>query len=169
MDSIFNEVCTLVTAAFALTLVPGFRRPERSLLSRRDQGTALLVFMILGLVEEASVSRSGLINERIVAVCAAGLVAGPWVGVAVGVFVTWLTVARHGLHCCLHVVRWLDRRITVALAAETGPTSANGVLPDFGNIVVAEQPSLLVRSSFARALLPRRGDRRYVFLAYPRQ
>src|SRR4029077_10785663 len=44
MDSIFNEVCILVTAAFALTLVPGFRQPERSLLSRRDQGTALLVF-----------------------------------------------------------------------------------------------------------------------------
>ena len=29
MDSVFNEVCILVTAAFALTLVPGFRRPER--------------------------------------------------------------------------------------------------------------------------------------------
>jgi hypothetical protein len=39
----------LVTAAFALTLVPGFRQPERSLLSRRDQGTALLVFLVLGL------------------------------------------------------------------------------------------------------------------------
>jgi two-component system, LytTR family, sensor kinase len=95
MDSIFNEVCILVTAAFALTLVPGFRRPERSLLSRRDQGTALLVFLILGLVEEATVSH--WLNERIVAVCAAGLVAGPWVGLAVGVFVTWLAVARHGL------------------------------------------------------------------------
>jgi len=97
MDSIFNEVCVLVTAAFALTLVPGFRRRERSLLSRRDQGTALLVFLILGLVEEATVSHAGLLNERIVAVCAAGLVAGPWVGLAVSVFVTWLAVARHGL------------------------------------------------------------------------
>jgi two-component system LytT family sensor kinase len=97
MDSIFNEVCILVTAAFALTLVPGFRRPERSLLSRRDQGTALLVFLILGLVEEATVSHAGWLNERIVAVCAAGLVAGPWVGLAVSVFVTWLAVARHGL------------------------------------------------------------------------
>jgi two-component system LytT family sensor kinase len=97
MDSIFNEVCILVTAAFALTLVPGFRRPERSLLSRRDQGTALLVFLILGLVEEATVSHTGWLNERIVAVCAAGLVAGPWVGLAVSVFVTWLAVARHGL------------------------------------------------------------------------
>src|ERR1700723_1088196 len=97
MDSIFNEVCILVTAAFALTLVPGFRRPERSLLSRRDQGTALLVFLILGLVEEATVSHAGWLNERIVAVCAAGLVAGPWVGLAGRVFVTWLAVARHGL------------------------------------------------------------------------
>ena len=97
MDSICNEVCLLVTAAFALTLVSGFRRPARSWLSRRDQGTALLVFLVLGLVEEVAVSRAGLLNERIVAVCAAGLVAGPWVGLAVGVFATWLAVAFHGL------------------------------------------------------------------------
>ena len=97
MDSIFNEVCVLVTAAFALTLVPGFRQPERSLLSRRDQGTALLVFLVLGLVEEVTVSHAGWLNERIVAVCAAGLVAGPWVGLAVSVFVTWLAVAHDGL------------------------------------------------------------------------
>jgi two-component system, LytTR family, sensor kinase len=83
MESIFNEVCILVTAAFALTLVPGFRNLERSLLSRRDQGAALLVFLILGLIEEATASHAGWINERIVAVCAAGLVAGPWVGLAV--------------------------------------------------------------------------------------
>ena len=97
MGSIFNEVCILVTAAFALTLVPGFRRLERSLLSGRDQGTALLVFLILGLIEETTVSHAGWLNERIVAVCAAGLLAGPWVGLAVSVFVTWLAVARHGL------------------------------------------------------------------------
>jgi two-component system, LytTR family, sensor kinase len=97
MDSIFNKVCILVTAAFALTLVPGFRQPERSLLSRRDQGTALLVFLVLGLIEEATVSHAGWINERIVAVCAAGLVAGPWVGLAVSVFVTWVGVAHHRL------------------------------------------------------------------------
>jgi two-component system sensor histidine kinase LytS len=97
MDTIFNDVCVLVTAAFALTLVPGFRQPERSLLSRRDQGTALLVFLVLGLVEEITVSHAGWINERIVAVCAAGLVAGPWVGLAVSVFVIWLAVAHDGL------------------------------------------------------------------------
>jgi two-component system, LytTR family, sensor kinase len=97
MEIILNDICVLVTAAFALTLVPGFRRPERSLLSRGDQGTALLVFLVLGLVEEVTVSHAGWLNERIVAVCAAGLVAGPLVGVAVGAFVTWLAVAHDGL------------------------------------------------------------------------
>ena len=97
MGIIFNEVCVLVTAAFALTLVPGFRRPERSLLSGRDQGTALLVFLVLGFVEEVTASHAGWLNERIVAVCAAGLVAGPWIGLVVSVFVTWLAVAHHGL------------------------------------------------------------------------
>jgi len=77
--------------------VPGFRRPERSLLSGRDQGTALLVFLVLGLVEEVTLAHAGWSNERIVAVCAAGLVAGPWVGLTVSVFVTWLAVAHHGL------------------------------------------------------------------------
>src|SRR5246127_519341 len=56
-----NEVCVLVTAAFALTLIPGFRQPERSLLSRRDRGATLLVFTILGLVEGAAVSHAGML------------------------------------------------------------------------------------------------------------
>jgi LytS/YehU family sensor histidine kinase len=97
MDTIFNDVCVLVTAAFALTLLPGFRNPARSLLSRRDQGTALLVFMSLGLLEEATAFHAGWLSQRIVAVCACGLVAGPWVGLAVSVFVTWLAVGYHGL------------------------------------------------------------------------
>ena len=97
MDTILNEICVLVTVAFALTLVPGLRRRERCLLSGRDQGTALLVFLVLGFVEEITVSHAGLLNERIVAACAAGLVAGPWVGLEVAVFVTWLAVEYHGL------------------------------------------------------------------------
>src|ERR1700731_2741319 len=97
MENLFSDICVLVTAAFVLTFVPGLRQQERSLLSMRDRGTALLVFLALGLVEEASFSHSGWLNERIVGVCAAGLVAGPWVGLAVSVFVTWLAVAHHGL------------------------------------------------------------------------
>ncbi len=96
MDSIFNKVCVLVTAAFVLTLVPSFRRPERSLLSVRDRGTALPVFLLLGLVEEAAVGQTGWFNHRIIAVCAAGLLAGPDVGVVVVAFVTWMAVAYDG-------------------------------------------------------------------------
>src|SRR5260370_36861179 len=93
MDVIFNKVCVLVTAAFALTLVPGFRRSERSLLSMRDRGTALLVFLVLGLVEEAVVGQTGWFTHRIIAVCAAGLLAGPSVGAIVTAVVTLMAVA----------------------------------------------------------------------------
>ena len=55
------------------------------------------MFLVLGLIEETAVSHADLLHERIVAVCAAGLVAGPWVGLAVAVFVTWLAVEYHGL------------------------------------------------------------------------
>jgi two-component system LytT family sensor kinase len=96
-EFILGEVCVLVTAAFALTLVPGLRRLERSLLSLRDQATALLVFLCLGLVEEIAAFRAGWLNERIVAVCAAGLVSGPWIGLIVSVFVTLLASGLHGL------------------------------------------------------------------------
>jgi hypothetical protein len=70
MDSLLNDICVFVTAAFVLTLVRGLRQ-ESSLLSMRDRGTALLVFLILGLVEDVSVSHSGWANERLVSVCAA--------------------------------------------------------------------------------------------------
>ena len=58
-EVILSKVCVLVTAAFLLTLVPGFRRPDRSLLSVRDRGTALLVFLLLGFLEEAVVRETG--------------------------------------------------------------------------------------------------------------
>jgi two-component system sensor histidine kinase LytS len=95
-EVILSKVCVLVTAAFLLTLVPGFRRPDRSLLSVRDRGTALLVFLLLGFLEESILRETGWFNERIVAVCAAGLVAGPTVGLIVGVVVTWLAVTFDG-------------------------------------------------------------------------
>ena len=96
-EIILSKVCVLVTAAFLLTLVPGFRRPNRSLLSVRDRGTALLVFLLLGFLEEAVVRQTGWFNQRIVADCAAGLVAGPLVGLIVGGVVTWLAVAFDGM------------------------------------------------------------------------
>jgi len=169
MDTILNEVCVLVTVAFALTLVPGLQRPERSLLSRRDQSTALLVFVFLGLVEEATVSHAGLLNERIVAVCAAGLLAGPWVGLAVGVFVTWLAVEYHGLPFRLdrncYAGRRFSRRVAIPLAPEASPTTADGILSDFWNIVVAQWPPLGFRFSFARGYPADRRDRDRPYVA----
>ena len=163
MDSICNEVCLLVTAAFALTLVSRFRRPARSWLSRRDQGTALLVFLVLGLVEEVAVSRAGLLNERIVAVCAAGLVAGPWVGLAIGVFATWLAVAFHGLPLGSIATSMLCGGLLGGLLYRWRPKLAQHPLTGFfltlGVTLLRERPDLLLRSSFARGTPENRRDR----------
>jgi hypothetical protein len=40
------------------------------------------------MVEEVTISHAGWFNERIVPVCAAGLIAGPRVGLAVSLFVS---------------------------------------------------------------------------------
>jgi two-component system LytT family sensor kinase len=92
---IINKICVLATAAFVLTLAPAFRS-DRSRLSFRDRGAASLVFLALGLVEEVTVRQNVCFNQRIVAACAAGLLAGPMVGLTVAGFVTWLAVAYDG-------------------------------------------------------------------------
>ena len=71
LETIFDKVCVLVTAAIALGLSPDPGWSKGSLLSMPDRGTKLLVFLLLGLVEEATVGKTGWFNHRIVAVCAA--------------------------------------------------------------------------------------------------
>lgn len=97
MFEVIDKVCMLATAAFVLTLVPALRQRGRALLSVRGQWTALPVFLLLGVVEEAAAVHTDWFNERVVAACASGLVAGPLVGLAVGIFVTGLAVLRDGL------------------------------------------------------------------------
>ena len=94
-ELVVNKICVLVTAAFVLTLARAFRGNKHRL-SFRDRGTALLVFLALGLVEEITVRQSECFNHRIVAVCAAGLLAGPAVGLTIAGFVTWVAVAYDG-------------------------------------------------------------------------
>ena len=163
MDSIFNKVCVLVTAAFALTLVPGFSQPERSLLSRRDQGTALLVFMVLGLVEETTVSHAGWLNERIVAVCASGLLAGPWVGLAIGLFVTWLAVARHGLPLGSIAISMLCGGLAGGWLNRWRPKLAahplTGFCLTFGVSLLRSGLTFFLRTGFARGAAQARGLR----------
>jgi LytS/YehU family sensor histidine kinase len=123
MEPIFNKVCVLVTAAFALTLVPGFRRSESSLLSVRDRGTALLVFMLLGLAEQVAVGRSSWYNHRIVAACSAGLLAGASIGTVVAAFVTGIALVLQGLGTALilavvALIRDRDQQTAAAASAE---------------------------------------------------
>jgi two-component system, LytTR family, sensor kinase len=132
LDSLFGDICVLVTAALALTLVPGLRLKERSLLSIRDRGTALLVFLLLGLVKEASVLNSGWLSERIVAVCAAGLVAGPWVGLAVGGFTTWLAVRFDGLPLAANGISMLCGGLAGGLLYQWRPKLAQHPATGFG-------------------------------------
>jgi two-component system, LytTR family, sensor kinase len=126
---VINKICVLVTAAFVLTLAPAFRS-DRSRLSFRDRGAALLVFLALGLVEEATVRQTACFNHRIVAACAAGLLAGPLVGITVAGFVTWLAVAYEGypfasigisMLCASLIGGWLHlRRPVLASKPMTG-------------------------------------------------
>src|ERR1700748_28149 len=125
-EVILSKVCVLVTAAFLLTLVPGFRRPNRSLLSVRDRGTALLVFLLLGFLEEAVGRETVWFNQRIGAGCAGGLVAGPVVGLIVGTVVTWLAVVYDGLPLATIGVSMLAGGLAGGLVSPLGPKNAPG-------------------------------------------
>jgi two-component system, LytTR family, sensor kinase len=96
MEAIFNKICVLVTVALALTLVPSSMRSKGSLMLVRGRGTSLLVFLLLGLVEDAVVRQTGWFNHRIVVVTCASLLAGPCVGVLVRLFVIWLAFTYDG-------------------------------------------------------------------------
>jgi two-component system sensor histidine kinase LytS len=128
------------------------------LLSRRDQGTALLVFLVLGLVEEVTVSHSGWLNERIVAVCAAGLVAGPWVGLTVSVFVTWLAVARHGLPLGSIAISMLCGGLAGGLLCRWRPKLAHHPLAGFCltfGVSLLRSGFIFLSAPNSRAALPR--------------
>src|SRR5258708_14246779 len=55
--------------------------------------------------------------------------------------------------------RRFSRRVAIPLAPEASPTTADGILSDFWNIVVAQWPPLGFRFSFARAYPADRRDR----------
>ena len=100
-----EKTCVLVTLAFLLTrtrLLPDLLKPR---LSARDQVVAALLFVLIGLAEVAITLQQSAarladspLNLRIVAVAAAGLLAGPWVGFVVGIVVTVLASKTFGGH-----------------------------------------------------------------------
>jgi LytS/YehU family sensor histidine kinase len=93
LESIFEKICFLISSGVALTLVPRFRRNGASLLAVRDRGSALLLFLVLGFVEDCAVRNTSWFNHRIVAVTAASLLAGVEVGIVVRLFVVWLALS----------------------------------------------------------------------------
>src|ERR1700758_2143890 len=128
---IIGKICVFVTAAFVLTLAPAFRS-DRSRLSFRDRGAALLVFLALGLVEEATVRQTECFHHRIVAACTAGLMAGPAVGLTVAGFVTWLAVAYDGFPLVTIGISMLGAGLVGGLIHRRWPAVAAHPFTGFG-------------------------------------
>jgi two-component system, LytTR family, sensor kinase len=77
-----ERACVLVTLTFILAQIGAFTRP-RGRIGRREQVAAILIFFIIALTEEFIAQRHTPMNARIIASCAAGLLAGPTAGAAV--------------------------------------------------------------------------------------
>lgn len=91
------KACVLVTLAFLLSrtqLAKALLQPRRSL---RDEAVLCVLFGLLGLAE-LKFTGDELLNLRIVAVVAAGLIAGPRVGVVIGVVITMLATQLDSGH-----------------------------------------------------------------------
>src|SRR6516165_536007 len=144
--------------------VPGFRKPDRSVLSRRDQGTALLVFTILGLIEEVTVSHAGWAQRTNRSGMRRRSRSRPW-GWTGRQPVCHLVRRRAPrpavrLRRNIHVAWWFGRSVAVPLATQAGPTPADGIPSDFLCVVAAEWPHLLAGSLFGRGPASDRGDRK---------
>src|SRR5258708_3980940 len=85
---LLGKACVLVTLTFVFTRTRLFVNLLRPRLPVWDQLAAILVFLVMGFAEVKVTQGQNLLNLRIVSVCAAGLLAGPWVGLVIGVAVT---------------------------------------------------------------------------------
>jgi LytS/YehU family sensor histidine kinase len=93
LECIFAKICFLISSGVVLNLLPRFGRAGASLLAVRDRWSALILFLLLGFVEDYAVRDTSWLNHRIVAVTAASLLAGVGVGVVVRLFVVWLAIS----------------------------------------------------------------------------
>jgi hypothetical protein len=77
-----------------------------------------------------------------------GLVAGPWVGLALGVFVTWLAVAHYGLPLGSIATSMLCGGLVGGLLYRWRPnaTPNNGILSDIGGNLAPQWPHFPLRS-----------------------
>jgi two-component system LytT family sensor kinase len=91
ISGLIIKACVMVTIATVLTNTRLFKSICRPRLQLSDQATAIGLFLILALAEGLVATARDLPNARIVAVCASGLLAGPWVGGIIGVAATVLS------------------------------------------------------------------------------
>src|SRR5258708_7847177 len=78
-----ERACVLVTLAFILAQTGSSARPRRQI-GPGEQVAAILIFLVMAFTEEFIAQRHTPMNARIIAACAAGLLAGPPAGAAVG-------------------------------------------------------------------------------------
>jgi two-component system LytT family sensor kinase len=78
-----EQACVLVTLTFILAQTGSFARPRRQI-GPRGQVAAIVLFLVMAFTEEILAQRHRPMNARIIASCAAGLLAGPAAGAAVG-------------------------------------------------------------------------------------
>jgi hypothetical protein len=163
MNSVVNEVCVSVAAAFTLSLVPGLHWHRRSFLFGSEPGTELWIFAVLGLIDEIAVSEPGFVNERIVLVCAAGLLSGPWVGTVIGLFVGWLAVAIHSLQLPATMIYLLCGVFSAGVAPSVVPEDCSapvdGILSGFWDFISAQLVRDLIPCGRICRARDNRGDR----------
>src|SRR5271156_3241093 len=78
-----EQACVLVTLTFILAQTGSFARPRRQI-GPRGQVAAILLFLVMAFTEEFIAQQHTPMSARIIASCAAGLIAGPAAGAAVG-------------------------------------------------------------------------------------
>lgn len=79
-----EQVCVLVTVAFVMARTHLVQPPGARPQSAARKVATFLLFLGMALTEELMASRHVPMSARIVSACAAGLLAGPWIGIGVG-------------------------------------------------------------------------------------
>src|ERR1051325_4608823 len=96
MIVLLAKACVLVTLTFVLTRTRLFINLLRPRLPLRDQAMATLIFLVMGYVEVSVTQGQNYLNLRVVSAAAAGLLAGPWVGLIIGVATTVMAYVLQG-------------------------------------------------------------------------
>jgi two-component system LytT family sensor kinase len=119
-----EKACVLVTLMFALGRT-GFVARLADRPARRDSLLALVFFSLMALTELwIAAHQQTLINARFIATCAAGLLAGPWIGVAVGASAGMLALVLAGVSLVGYVLPLTAWGLVAGLVRHYWPTRA---------------------------------------------